>query len=135
MKKVMFLTTFYLWFLWENEHLGFGYFLFLDQLVTAPRSVTKSDSGCYYVAITGISRFPRARILISQSYVSHFKLISAIFSISQPSKTISIQSIPAIFRHFEPYQPFQPSPAITNHFQPIQAINAIFSNSSKVRSK
>ena len=43
---------FYLGFLQENVHLRFGYFLRLDPLVIALRSVTKSDSGgFYYIAI------------------------------------------------------------------------------------
>ena len=50
-------------------HLGFGYFLCLDPLVTIPRPVIKSDSGCYHIAITSISGFPRARIWRSQRFV------------------------------------------------------------------
>ena len=44
--------------LWENVHFGFGYFLCLNPLDTAPSSVTKSDSGSYHVAITSIPGFP-----------------------------------------------------------------------------
>ena len=67
--EIFFSSTFYLGFLWENVQIRFGYFLSLDPLVTAPRSVTKSDSGCYYVAITSIPGFPRTRIETSQSSV------------------------------------------------------------------
>ena len=55
--------TFSYGFLWENVHLGYGYFLRLDLVGNDLPSVTKSESNCYPVIIKSLptSCYPTSR--------------------------------------------------------------------------